>query len=409
MKFFASLLAALILLSSVPAAEAAEPRKELVQQLSAITAYLNDFLETYPTLTSAQEQKVIEDATGWIVASQAKDGHFNYEYAPFEGAYSDDDNMVRQAGTFAALADVYSRQTEKDPAVAEALQDAIAYFESVTERVDNEHGEFWCIRRTAEAARCDLGSTALTMVGLLRYLEAEPAQARDYETLLDNYVAYLIAAKRPEAGFSNRYYFEDGFSDDESPFFNGEAMLVLVRYYQYEADEDVKAMLEEMFVYLSEKEYESPLYLWIMAALKDMQRLWPNEAYVTYARDFTDVRLNSAALHRGTDHNYCAPVEGLASAYSVLEGEVAPTFLKRLYDELEFWLGKTTLLQLSHDNPYRLVGTGGELELVTQTEPEVAHGGFLTGETELVQRIDFTQHCVSAYIQKFEDIDGNSL
>lgn len=40
---------------------------------------------------------------------------------------------------------------------------------------------------------------------------------------------------------------------------------------------------------------------------------------------------------------------------------------------------------------------------------EQALGGFLTGENELTQRIDFTQHCVSAYLQKRVDMDGLSF
>ena len=80
-----------------------------------------------------------------------------------------------------------------------------------------------------------------------------------------------------------------------------------------------------------------------------------------------------------------------------------------LYTEIEFWLDKTTWLQLNQASPYRLVEIGGQFQLVKLQNTAIAHGGFLTDENVLTQRIDFTQHCVSSYLQKLVDIDGEDL
>jgi hypothetical protein len=187
-------------------------------------------------------------------------------------------------------------------------------------------------------------------------------------------------------------------------------MLALVRYYQYQQNAQVKKILNETFVYLSaKKEFESPLYLWIMAALKDMQRLWPNQAYVAYASAFTTKRLDEARTRHSNLRNYCAPVEGLASAYSVLKGYESASYLARLNTEIEFWLARTSYLQIDLQNPYRLMIENGKPQLKKVPNLAIAGGGFLTASDVPTQRIDFTQHCASAYLQKLVDIDGEQL
>lgn len=61
------------------------------------------------------------------------------------------------------------------------------------------------------------------------------------------------------------------------------------------------------------------------------------------------------------------------------------------------------------EDSFRVVSHDGKLELLRVVNPAVARGGFLAGETELTQRIDFTQHCISAYLQKLVDIDKQLL
>ncbi|MCA9360867.1 hypothetical protein KC730_03185, partial [Candidatus Kaiserbacteria bacterium] len=241
-------------------------------------------------------------------------------------------------------------------------------------------------------------------------VEAEPDKEAKYSEIIDKYSTYLISAKFKDRGFSNKYNLGDGFGKEESPFYNGEFMLALVKYYEYSQDEKVEVILEETFDYLSAKEeYETPLYLWIMAALKDMNRLWPHEKYVKYAKDFTAWRIDLSLMKHSTNSNYCAPLEGMTSAYSILENNVNYELLSRLSSEINFWQNKTTYLQLNKNSPYRLMNLDGQLQLLKQTNPNLSHGGFLSAENIPLQRIDFTQHCVSSYLQKLVDINGETF
>ncbi|MCA9361922.1 hypothetical protein KC906_00965 [Candidatus Kaiserbacteria bacterium] len=409
MKLLTSFLLAALLIVQAPQAQASPVEDELRLQLLAIAEYLQHNLGVYTPLTADEMRQIILDGATWTVAAQEKTGHFGYEYAPFAGEYLEGEGMVRQAGTLFMLSEVYKYQQEKDPAIAKAIEQAIEYFESISAERESDEGVFWCIKNQEQSSTCELGSASLALIGALNYVATEPAKKSSYEEAIERYVTYLLAAKFSDRGFSGRYHLQRGFSENESPFYNGEAMLALVRYYQYAPDDQLKELLQELFAHLSGQEYESPLYLWIMAALKDMQRLWPDETYVAYAADFTQERLDSAARRHHTTHNYCAPLEGLVSAYSILEGNSTLPELMRLSDEIDFWLRKSNWLQLDAASPYRVVWQDGQLQLLWQVEPTIAHGGFLTDEGVLTQRIDFTQHCVSAYLQKLVDVDREEL
>ncbi len=409
MRHIAAFLVFCTILLSVPSVSIATS-PDLFQQLTAIQNYV-EYLSVAPELSTSQTQEIILRSRDWFVAAQEENGHFSYEYEPFEDMYRHDDNMIRQAGSLFMLSEIYRRQSERDEGIEAAIERSIAYFSDLEAvGVTDEGITFGCVRSSEKGSKCSLGTASLALIGILNYVSTVDDKKSQYAPFIERLAHYIIASRISEHGFSGGYDLEDGFSKKESPFYNGEAMLALVRYYQYQPDELVKEQLEEVFAYLSVQEsYETPLYLWIMAALKEMQQLWPQEAYVQYAYDFTTWRLERSIYKHSTTHNYCAPVEGYTSAYSILKGKISEAELTRLHQEITFWLNKTAGLQLRAPQPYRVVTVNGNLQFLQLKNPEIADGGFLTGETELTQRIDFTQHCASAYLQKLIDIDGEEL
>ena len=146
-----------------------------------------------------------------------------------------------------------------------------------------------------------------------------------------------------------------------------------------------------------------------MAALKDMQMMWPDEQYVAYAQEFTSMRRWSMARARLTQKNYCATTEGLASAYSVLAGNVSDHDLSLLRLEIDFWNVHNSVLQIAPVDRYRLMEEDGAFSMKELPDVAQAQGGFVTSASVLTQRIDYTQHCVSAYLQTLVDIEGGEL
>lgn len=404
---------------SIPAHKAeatltADAVDTLHTQLSAISDYITRTFapEDQTSLTNSELRAIVSLGSVWLINAQEENGHFRYEYAPYDDEYAEDDNIVRQAGALYELGEIARRDEEDTLKTAEAIERAMDYFEALTREDIYNDMIFSCITINSVSNRCKLGATSLALSGLLGYLEQNPDRIPEYQARAESYISYILAMKKPNAGFRNKYRIgESAQSEAESSFSNGEALLALVRYYQLNPHEDIKEAIDETFAYLRDEPYDTALYLWIMAALKDMKVLWSGESetYATYTRAFTDWRIDSVLRFRNTNKNLCAYAEGIVSAYSVLDGETEEDKLQELRNEIDFWNTKNGTLQLSESDRYRVVMENDTLILKAQPKPEQAFGGFLTSDTALSQRIDFTQHCISSYLQTLVDIEGETL
>ncbi|MFT7507747.1 MAG: hypothetical protein ACI92I_000915 [Acidimicrobiales bacterium] len=384
----------------------------LVAQVSALSKYIErNFISHENTVLSADELRlIVKEGTDWLINAQEDDGRFAYEYVPYEDMYLDDDHVVRQSGSLYELGEIARRDSAGVMNVSDAIKNSVGYLESLTEEVEYNDNTFRCITDSEKSSRCQLGATSLALLGILGYVEGGQKKSSQYESLIEEYLNYIMAMKKRDEGFKGYYITNrSSQSDKESSFSNGEALLALVRYYQYNPREDVKTMIDDTFTYLEGKEFETPLYLWIMAALKDMQELWPDERYVTYAQEFTNTRRGSLTRLHYTQKNYCATTEGLASAYNVLKGNVSESELSLLRQEIDFWNVHNSVLQILPVDKYRFVFEGSAFVMQMLQDVEQAQGGFLTSTSVLTQRIDYTQHCVSAYLQTLVDIEGNEL
>lgn len=367
------------------------------------------------TLNQNEMEAIMEDGLAWLYAALEKEGgnegHYRYEYAPYEGEYIDDDNIVRQAGTFYQVGEKALYGIGDAKKLETILSKNAAFFEELSGTVENENGErFRCITRSEHSDECKLGATSLALVGLLSFVDTYPEYKETYDGLVEDYANYILASKKVEGGFRDRHYIDRSVqSSRESSFSNGEAMLALARYYKYDPRPEIEVLLQEMFAYIrsSDVPFDSPLYLWAMAALRDMQELWPNDAYLEYAQAYTWWRLDGFSARKNTRYNMCAYVEGIGSAYALLSDNNVTHDLDLIAKEIDFWLLKTADLQIHKDERYRAfetTETEGALLIKELTNPAVAHGGFLTSYETHTQRIDYTQHCLNAYLLRYNEL-----
>ena len=384
----------------------------LEAQVAALQKYIERHFVSHEEkiLSLVELRTTISAGTDWLVRAQEDNGHFAYEYAPYEGIYLDDDHVVRQAGTLYQLGEFARRDSNGVTRVSDAIESSVEYLDSLSEEGTYKDISFKCITDSVNSSRCQLGATSLAVLGILGYVEGGQGDIFAYEDRIEDYLNYIMAMKKEDAGFIG--FFRTNWSSQsevESSFSNGEALLALVRYYQYKPRDDVKNMIDETFAYLEAKEFETPLYLWIMAALKDMQVLWPDVRYIAYAQEFTNMRRGSLIRAHNTEKNYCATTEGLVSAYGVLENNISESELLLLRKEIDFWNTHNSILQITPVDRYRLVKEDGVFSIKMLPDSTQAQGGFLTSGSVMTQRIDYTQHCVSAYIQTLVDIEGEEL
>ena len=413
-KIFAFLLIATFIIpkSSFAAKDVITLNEKINSLLSEIETM--EFLakpQNLPKLSTDEKKRVIKNGVAWLQNSQESNGHFAYEYLPFDDTYRDDDNIVRQAGALFQLGEVARRDTGNVYDVSDNLKDGIKYFEKLSKPGRYNGKKFRCVVNFADSTTCKLGATSLALIGIVSFVEAEPEQKKEYEKLMGDYVQYILAMKKPSAGFSNNFYVDDNSAaEEESSFFNGEALLALTRYQNLNSgNSEVGRVINETFDYFNSPKviYDTALYLWAMAAIKDMNADAPRAEYSTYAKRYTDWRKGPLATKRSSDHNTCAYIEGVASAYSIMENSLSPNEAKYYKEEIDFWLAKSALLQINQNDLVKY--DSKTATFVRAPKPRLALGGFLTGHDELTQRIDFTQHCLSSYIQTLVDIEGETF
>ena len=398
-----------------------EQLQELMRQVIILRARVDRLqtllveLEYGRTVIAPSEEEtneIISRSIDWFKNAQEENGHFRYEYMPYEDRYLDDDNIVRQAGTMYALGEVLRRDTANVYDLKSAMKKSAAYFKELSRRGEYDGKKFQCVVSKKGSNTCVLGTTSLVLVGLLDLVERHPSLAEEYAEIIDDHAAYLVAMKKDGTGFRNYYYVgREEQSDKESSFSTGEALLALVRYYRFHPTDEVKQVIDDTFEYISSDEvpFDFGLYLWAMAALKDLNIIDPQEKYVSYVQDYTDWRIRGFQRRKESTHNMCAYVEGVVSAYSVLEPHTTEAEKEKYLDEISYWLGKSAKLQLTEKDTDRLMYSDRTAYFLTLTNPNRAIGGFLTGEREFTQRIDFTQHCLSSFVQKKVDIDGGAI
>lgn len=389
-----------------------EANAVLTAQLGAIKQYLTRL--TVPAggaaLTESELRAAIRGGADWLRHAQEPTGHFRYEYIPYEDQYRNDDNIVRQAGALYALGEILRRDSGDPLRVHNTMKQSIEFFLAQSKESFSAGESFRCITKTETSRVCPLGATALALIGTLAYVQEFPEEARTYDALIRDYRAYILAMQKKSGGFRDRHMVGNGSqSEDESAFSNGEALLALVRLYEHEQSRAVKLAIERSVAHLREQPFDSNLYLWMMAALRDLNAITPRDTYIDYAHTFTEWRVAGATRNWTRTHNYCPYAEGLASALALLQGNIAEAAVAPLRAELDRRNRVHATLQIHDGDRVRLMYEEGTPTFVSLATPRNAVGGFLTGAHEPTQRIDFTQHCITGYVQTLVDLDGGSL
>ncbi len=364
---------------------------------------------TNQPLETEELQETIDAAIAWFQQDQEPDGHFLYEYVPFLDRYVDDDNIVRQTGALYGLGEVVIRDTEDKFDVLETMEKAISYFEDNSREGEYGGRKFRCILKYED--RCSLGAASLAVIGIIDLVEKYPELESEYGGLIEDYIQYILAMKKEGEGFRGYFYFGKKQKAKESSFGNGEAFLALVKYYQANPTEEVKAVIDDSFDYFVKiygSEWDRNFYLWGMAAIKVLYQLDTDksEEYFEFVRDYTDWRMEYYITRRNTTRNRCAYIEGVISAYSVLYPNISQERRDHYMEEIDYWLTRSQGLQVEEGDLMKVQFNNNKGKKLELASPDKAVGAFLSGLSEPVLRIDFTQHCLNSYVQKLIDIDG---
>jgi len=343
---------------------------------------------TAAELDSAVAAERADHAAKYMVAAERPDGAFHYEYDFLTGAYSTDDNLVRQAGGGFALADYYARTG--DATVRERLERALAFYE----RQSAFAGDGRIVSSSGLWVDGSTGATALALLSELHYFDATGDQR--FASIREGWIQGLAEMQRPSGGFAR-----GPGSDEESPFFNGETWLALALAAQLFPDHAVvERVLARADGYMVETYAADPVagfaHWGLMAAAQRFETTGEDrfgDFVVQVAEIFTtrmrpEVRPNA---------NSCSSVEGIGAAARALHlADWSPELVARLASRAHAELANSIELQILPEQTE--ITLGEDRSFADARLPDFA-GAFLNGRYQLQTRIDLTQHCLSALLK----------
>ena len=371
-----------------------------------------------------------------LIASQSAEGLFPYGFdflsdKAMEPEHASASNLIRQAGTVAALA-TYYRYT-RDARLQEPLQRSLAALGRHSLPIGKAPLQGWIERTRVLSlpfARWKLmsalrrfgllyetagdgkvvspdgnygsalaGTVALSLLAELRY--SDTARDDRFAQMRTAWLNGLLSLRIPGKGFR-----QTPTSIDESDYFNGEGWLALAVYGDlHRTDARVSAELADLDAVLMRHYSRDPspsFYHWGAMAAAQRFGTTGDVRFLGFLREQSDVFFARMQKRRSDDANHCASMEGTAATLGVLNRSGEGSTARAL--RASHWLSEQAarLPRLQIQPGQTDMSMGGE---ATLHAPSMARfpGAFLFGTFEPKTRVDNAQHCLSAMIMIARD------
>jgi UDP-N-acetylmuramoyl-tripeptide--D-alanyl-D-alanine ligase len=182
-------------------------------------------------LTTELLRTSLDLGTQFLLANQKPAGNFQYLFDWKRQQYSEQDGQVRQAGAIWGLTTIHAYQPNEQVEVA--IHKALDFMNQRS-RLRDDGARFIVYPGVKQGAT---GTVALVTLAHLDYLQGcEPGDPvyKKYRPFADDYLKFLLQARRDDGQWHSRYDILSGRpTGDPSPYFDGEALLALVKAAKY--------------------------------------------------------------------------------------------------------------------------------------------------------------------------------
>ncbi len=354
-------------------------------------------------VTRRNLDEAISRLADYMMYRQLPSGAFSYQYEPAPNIYSDDDNLVRQAGSTIAMA-----WYAKDSGDEDALRSANRALDRFLHNVDgvSEKKEAAFIATTD--GRNKLGVTALICLALSHHPQAEA-----YAPIRRKLVNGMLWLQRPSGLFITA--FPPAESIAAQNYFPGEALLALAAHYRLEPSSKVNQAFAAAIMFYRDyfRDRRSPAFVpWQVQAFAEMAGQSKRQDYVDYVFEMTDW-LAEKQLHR--DNCPYPEMWGGIAAYSPGRAGVSTAaYLEGFADALG--LARRVGDKQRAARYERLVTSAARFVMQLQFRPEEAYfvrsprdvvGGIRTSPSLNLMRIDHCQHALIALIKTRQVLFGD--
>lgn len=348
----------------------------------------------------------IRSLADYLMYRQLPSGAFTYQYEPALDHYTDDNNLVRQAGTTAALC-VYASYARDDRARA-AADRALGFFVRGLHTASNGgDGKSDGSAEPAAAAfiATDDGENKLGVTALVALALAEHPDARGRADLRRRLVDGMLTLQRPSGLFITA--FPPAISVAAQDYFPGEALLALAADYELSPSSRVDQSFDAAIRFYRDffRDRRSPAFVpWQTQAFAAMTLATKRQDYAEYVFEMTDWL---ADRQLGPENCPWPDHWGSIAAYGEGRGGVSTaSYLEGFADALR-------VARRLGDEPRaaryeRLAKSAARFVMQLQVRPEEAYfmrspqdavGGVRTTLSLNLLRIDHVQHALVALIK----------
>lgn len=328
-------------------------------------------------------------AARFMAGSVGEDGLFRYEFDFLAGAWSENDNIVRQAGAVSALG-TYLATLGRDSEVERAMQHVLRTL------IDHSiaHGNGRLVSGDQTTAGAETGATALALHGEILYAAATgdmqfaEARAAWLSAILEHWDPVLGMRRTP-------------VRHERSPYYDGETWLALATFADLFPNVDtVTSQMAGIDSALMEHYREHPnlsFFHWGALASRVRHLTTGDSKFIEFAAAQTNVFLTEMRPYIDPLRNTCYSVEGLASTWQLLaDNSALAAFRADLRNRVLNEQHKNAALQIRPGQTEFHPAVG--VILSSEDMPDFA-GAYLNARHRPQTRIDTTQHCLNAWLQ----------
>lgn len=347
-----------------------------------------------PMLSQAEIERRAEAAARYLVATETAEGRFFYEFDFLRSHFTQDDNIVRQAGAGFILNQFYFLSGK--PGFAEPSARSIAYYETKSIAV----GAGLLPSEDGTPAGGRAGAAALALLAELFHSRAIGSDFRP--DLREAWFRGLAAQQLPDGGIAQ----VPGETTADS-YATGETWLALAHYVDLvPAAAGVGDMLQRLEAGVMASSLAAPDRMfahWGMMAAAQRLATTGDDRYRDYLKLYAANYVETLMPATGSATNTCAPLEGVIAAAAALGQHGVPDLAATLRTRIETDLPHNLKLQLAGDSTRLEFGPGQYYE---DPKLKTLVGAFRNGAYVLRSRVDSTQHCLSALLLYRQMIAG---
>ncbi len=337
----------------------------------------------------------IESLARYVIYRQLPSGLFSYQYEPSKDSYTEDDNLVRQAGVAWALsahAGTYGKAASA--AAADLAIQRLAKREVDLTGVEN------AAFVSGRQGQHKLGITALAAMAMFDHPQAE--HYADLRTRLVNGVYWLqlpsgmfVTAFPPSRRLSSQYYFP------------GEALLLVARDYEQHPQQRAIDTFDSAYTYyrkLFDEDPTPPFAAWHVQAFSRMAARTKRPDYIDFVFEMTDWLV--AKQHDETTCTWPELWGGVEAYVAGRVGVATASYLEGFTDALR--LARRVGDRERAERYERAVRLAARFVMQLQVRPEEVYyvpskqdavGGIRTSASDNRLRIDHCQHALMALIK----------